>query len=660
MTMWLLGVLACTPQMDPDALAAQLLSADADAAIAALAASPELAGPLGAWQPLAVRLVGLSAERDAIRAAERGMLLDAAREALDGPHPAAAAASLEAGLRTHPGDPELVALLERFRAAAASAAPEDAARMYTALAELEPDAAEQHRGAAEAADLASRYHPDQVAETRSAQAGARLEAAVHLLGQLEREYHLPPDWETVTAAGQRRLTVLASDPGAREAVAGLAAVRWPVVSADGLAGAVGALTAAASAAEAAGVPAEVVVVEWVDAALGALDPWTRAVWPAEIAAWRAHHDGISYGVGLELTETEAGSVFVNRPQLDTPAWDSDLKQGDRIDRIWDEAGAVTLSEVPVGSREDAAAAALVGEAGTAVRLAVTRPDVGPLEVSLTRGPVKMPTLHGYQRAEDNAWRLWLDEAEGLAYARVLSFREYTEPDFDALLAPVAGQARGLLLDLRSNPGGDLNASVQIADRFVTDGLLAELSGRLPKDDTPPVDPETGEPLVPWNHAIEGHAQEGLSVVVLVDRDTASAAEILAGVLQERAGAVVVGAPTWGKGYTQVLRSELELGYAVQFTNQIWTLPSGRHLARSREGGGGIQPDVPLVLSPGEQFQADLLARQRAALRVHRDGTPLEWMDTVRRSDMPPLSADPALLYGELILRALLYRDRGAL
>jgi C-terminal processing protease CtpA/Prc len=145
--------------------------------------------------------------------------------------------------------------------------------------------------------------------------------------------------------------------------------------------------------------------------------------------------------------------------------------------------------------------------------------------------------------------------------------------------------------------------------------------------------------------------------VLVDRDTASAAEILAGVLQERAGAVVVGAPTWGKGYTQLLRTEREQGYAVQFTNQIWTLSSGRHLARSRDGSGGIQPDVPLELSPGVQFQADLLARQRAALHAHKDGTPLEWLDTVRRSDLPPLSADPALLYGELILRALIHRDQ---
>ena len=417
-----------------------------------------------------------------------------------------------------------------------------------------------------------------------------------------------------------------------------------------LAGAVRGLEALLSATEGCGLPPEAIIAEWVEAGLGALDPWTRAVWPAEIASWQAHHDGVSYGVGLTLHGTDAGSVFIDRPRLNTPAWTSGLRQGDRIDRI----DQLVLSVLPPEQRLAAAEAALLGDAGTTAELSVTRLEAGELVFRLERGPVKLETLEGLERTADNRWQLWLDEPSGLAYVRLLGFRDYTEPDFDALLGPLAEGMQGLVLDLRSNPGGDLNASVQIADRFVESGVLAELRGRKPPETTPAVDPQTGEELVPWNHAIQGHALEGVAVVALVDRDSASAAEILSGVLQERAGAVVLGAPTWGKGYTQVLRHEPEQGYAVQFTNQIWTLPSGRQVL------DGITPDIALEMGPGEVFQANLLARQRAALKVHADGTPMEWMDTTRREDLPPLSDDPAIVTGELVLRALVHqRAQGA-
>lgn len=660
MWMWSICVLACSSGTDPDALAARLVTNQAPDAVAELAALPDAAAsdPIAVWQGLARQVVSLQSEQAAVHAAEHQMLLDAANQALAGPRPADAAASLSAGLAQYPDDPEFQLAFRGFLAAADMAPPEDAVVMFEALAKIHPDVAELHLDRASASALSARYAPGAVSGTRTMQAGAQLEAAVHLLGQLEQEYHLPPDWPSVVASAQRRLAMLSANEGARAALGGLVDVQWPRTrtAGDGLAGAVDNLTASVAAAQAASVPGEVVVFEWIDAALASLDGWTRAVWPAEIASWQAHHDGVRYGVGLDLIETEAGSVFVNRPILDTPAWHSALLQGDRLDRVTDAGRDVVLSELPLGQRLAAAEAALLGEAGSSVEIAVSRPEAGTLTVSLDRGPVKMQTLHGYQRNTDNSWQLWLDEGAGLGYVRLLSFRDYTEADFDVLLGPINARAVGLLLDLRGNPGGDLNAAVQLSDRFIASGLLAELTGRLPKDDTPPVDPETGEELIPWNHAIQGHAQEGLSVVVLVDADTASAAEILAGVLQERAGAVVVGVPTWGKGYTQVLRSEPELGYAVQFTNQIWTLPSGRHLARGRDGGGGIQPDVVVALSPGEKFQVDLLARQRAALRTHHDGTPLEWMETVRRSDLPPLSADPMLLHGELVLRALVHKN----
>ena len=109
---------------------------------------------------------------------------------------------------------------------------------------------------------------------------------------------------------------------------------------------------------------------------------------------------------------------------------------------------------------------------------------------------------------------------------------------------------------------------------------AELSGRVEPDTGPDIDPETGRKLIPWNHAVPGHALEGVPVVVLVDAETASAAEILAGLLQERAGAVVLGAPTWGKGLAQALRAEPAGG-----SGQVGVDGYGRDVYRTKQDHG---------------------------------------------------------------------------
>ncbi|MFT4978828.1 MAG: hypothetical protein ACI8S6_004738, partial [Myxococcota bacterium] len=128
--MWLLGLLACTPELDPDALAAQLLSGDLDEVIATLSAEPApTEGPLSQWAEVAARITAVSEELVAIRAAERDMLLVAAREFLDSPHPADAAASMRAGLQADPADPDFLAVRAAFASAAAEASPADAARM---------------------------------------------------------------------------------------------------------------------------------------------------------------------------------------------------------------------------------------------------------------------------------------------------------------------------------------------------------------------------------------------------------------------------------------------------------------------------------------------------------------------------------------------------
>jgi carboxyl-terminal processing protease len=179
--------------------------------------------------------------------------------------------------------------------------------------------------------------------------------------------------------------------------------------------------------------------------------------------------------------------------------------------------------------------------------------------------------------------------------------------------------------------------VNVADRFVADGILAQLAGRTI---APPQPGPNGE--LPWNAAVPGHALEGVPLVVLVDRDTASAAEIAAGALRERAGAVLVGERTYGKGLAQALRRDDALGVGWQVTNSAWRLPSGVAL---QEPGGertGLAPDVDVPLSPGERMLVTELRARREHPPVHPDGTPVPYLGTVARPELPRLSEDPQL------------------
>ena len=650
-------LVACTRPPTHAELAALALSGDDAGLLARLADAPADA-PAQRWGELVRAAQALDPERAAVRRAERDLLADRVEEALDAGSFRGISGPLSAGLATYPDDPRFRALQQRLERVAAEAPADQAAAAWAALAasvEHDPDRQaaflRRHRHAA----LRQSYAPGALAETRAAQAGIQPEAAHHLLRRIDAEYYVAPGWGAATDEAAQALDAFAAAPGARAAWPTLSDVTWPApLTAPDIDATLGHLDQSIAAGAAAGLPAEVVVDVWTAAALAGLDPWTRAVWPAEMASWERHHAGVTVGVGVVIEATATGGVRVVHPVPGSPAWQAGVHQDDTLLTLEDDRYVAHLPDIDAHRRLEVAEMVLAGEPGTSVALSVARGD-DTLDFALTRAPVPMETVLGFDRGPDNAWRPWLHAADGLAYVRIPRFREASQPDLDALLDPHLDGIRGLVIDLRGNPGGDVNAAVQIADRFLADGLLAELAGRVAPETGPDVDPETGKQLVPWNQAVPGHALEGTPVVVVVDADTASAAEILAGILQERAGAVVVGAPTWGKGLAQALRVEPELGYGVQFTNQVWALPSGRRLSRADAGGGGIQPDLLEALSPGERYQTTGMARQRGALKRHADGSPMRPPARDQRDDLPTLSADPALIRAELALRALLAR-----
>lgn len=447
--------------------------------------------------------------------------------------------------------------------------------------------------------------------------GVTLAMGLRLLERIDEHYVTPPDWAALAAAGDRALAAQGHAPP-------------PTDPAQTLGDAANRLRAHAAAAD----RADHVVATWIDGALAALDPHTRAVWPSAVAGWEAHHEGVYVGVGVELVDEDDG-VRVRWPVPGSPAFEAGLKQGDRVLRVDGHEVATSVE----------AAGRLRGEEGTPVAVEIGR-GARRLTLELVRRGITPDTVTGWTRGPDNAWDPWLDREAGVAYARVDAFRPHTDEALDALLEPVAGEVRAVVLDLRGCPGGDLDAAAQLADRFVREGTLVHLEGRR----LPPPPPEG---VVPWNQAVEGHALEGLPVAVLVDGDTASSAEIVAAALDRLADAVVVGAPTAGKGSSQVLLAEPDLGVALQVTNYRWKAPDGAPI-----DGRGVSPDEALPLSLAATYQVGLMRRHREFLRAHADGSPLRVDLPAPRADLPVLPDDPHVVRARLRLAERLAAAEG--
>jgi C-terminal peptidase prc len=442
-----------------------------------------------------------------------------------------------------------------------------------------------------------------IAEARAR--GATLAQGSAVWTAVRDTWVVAPDVAAVTRATRRHLAAVAADEGFRARYGALVVPPGGDEPPDVF-----------TAAIAAGWPEPVVVVEGTDAALAALDGWTRPVWPSERTTWEAHHAGVVLGVGVTLAEAPDGAVVVTLPTPGGPAWVGGVHAGDRVEAV----DGVAVASLPA-PRAAAVEAALSGAPGTRVSLSLQRDGEWVTRV-VERAAVPEETVTGWRRTADG-WDV--AAAEGVAWVRISAFRPATDEAFDALTEFAAPAV--VVLDLRGNGGGDLAAALHVADRFVFDGAMVTLEGRT---HPPPTPGPAGE--LPWNAAAPGHALEGTPVVVLVDGRTASAAEIVAAILRAHAGALVVGEPTFGKLRSQSLRSDPASGAAWQVTTGRWRVGAVEER---------VEVDLALLLSPAERRAVDELVARRELPPTHPDGTPVPWLGTVSRRDLPPLTADPA-------------------
>jgi carboxyl-terminal processing protease len=319
--------------------------------------------------------------------------------------------------------------------------------------------------------------------------------------------------------------------------------------------------------------------------LAALDAHSGYLGPEANARQRERASGAFHGVGLEVARAADGLLQVVAPIEGSPAAGAGLRPRDRIAEICAPACESARGLAPAD-----AADRLRGPAGSVVTLRVLRDGWrDPREFELTRAAVRAPAVHARVLAP------------GFAVARVAAISEGAASELSARLAQLArtggAPLRGLALDLRNNPGGDLEAAVALADLFLESGEIVSTHGRAPGasqryDATPGGD-------------------IALRIVVLVNGGTASAAEVVAGALQDRRRALLLGEPSYGKGSVQSV-FDLPDGSGLRLTTALYATPSGR-----RVEGAGLAPDIP-VAPIGEGARKDVqLSRALETLRTPR-------------------------------------------
>jgi carboxyl-terminal processing protease len=313
-----------------------------------------------------------------------------------------------------------------------------------------------------------------------------------------------------------------------------------------------------------------------------LDPYSGYISPEELPAFERRSAGDYIGVGIEIGAV-GDEMTVITPIDGSPAARAGVRPGDVIVSV----DGQDIKGLSVFDLERL----LIGRPGTSVRLRLQHSgEDDPETVTITRGPVNLTTVRGCWRGSSGKWEFMLDPEHRIGYVRVSRFIETTIRDFDSALAGLLLQgARGLIIDLRFNPGGRMQQAVGMVNRFVDSGVI--------------VSTVTRRKAVREYRATKGGTNAGVDLAVLINGGSASASEIVAGALQARGRALVVGERSFGKGSVQQLIYLIEKKGAVKLTTAYYRMPDGRIIHRNADhtesDPWGVIPDVEIALSDEE-------------------------------------------------------------
>ena len=313
----------------------------------------------------------------------------------------------------------------------------------------------------------------------------------------------------------------------------------------------------------------------LNGALSVLDPHSILLPPVAAAEMALDNQGEFGGLGIEISIQE-GQLTVKQPIEGTPAWDEGLKAEDKIVRI-ENTSTVNMDL-------DEAVSLLRGKVGEPVTILVKRTGwATPKPFTIVRGRIKIDPVKGELLDDD------------VAYLKIQSFHQNVAEDMNALLKKMKKQSsnglKGLVLDLRNNPGGYLSQAIKVSDRFLRNGVIVATV-------------EGAERTREENHARSSNTMTDIPIVVLVNGNSASASEIVAGALRNQSRAIIVGERTFGKGSVQHLygnpdESRLKLTVAQYLTPGDQSIQSV-----------GIPPDIllqPTLIRPETEEDEEMVS-----------------------------------------------------
>jgi carboxyl-terminal processing protease len=382
------------------------------------------------------------------------------------------------------------------------------------------------------------------------------------------------------------------------------------------------------------LPEAALVNEFASGAFGALDPFSSIIWPSDWEEFQKTTKGEFSGVGIQIQTDDVGNLKVVTPLEDSPAYKAGIKPDWIITHIDGKSARWLLLNQAVKR--------ITGPPGTPVTLTIKDTQGNVREYTLRRDTIKVASIKGWIHRPGGGWDYFVDPEQKIGYIRMTNFTKTTAEDLDRAVDELTrAGARGLLLDLRYNPGGLLNAATDVVDKFISDGLI--VSTRPDRPDSPNLPTE-----------IKGQARNNetrLPLIVLVNQFSASASEIVSGALKDHKRALIVGDRTFGKGSVQMLYPLGNQQAVLKLTTSHYYLPNGKCIHREENSKDwGVDPDVTVEMTPAQNRTA-IDARQD--LDILRDETPAPAgapanADPAKRKD--PLTCDAQLSAALLLMR----------
>ncbi len=354
--------------------------------------------------------------------------------------------------------------------------------------------------------------------------------------------------------------------------------------------------------------------------LARLDPYTTYIDPETVERFKIEYRGDFTGIGVQIRKDGATDMLqIVTPIKGSPSHRLGILAGDLIATITREVDSdgKELDKPEVLHTKDLTLAdavkKILGKAGTRVKLTLRREGVEqPIEVEITRSRIELESVFGVKRNKDDSWDYWLDKDSKIGYVRLANFARNSTLELTNVVRNLRRQGmRGLVLDLRFNPGGLLDVARNVADLFVDEGPIVSI--RRPRRGQE--DQMTGR---------TAGSELDFKMVCLINNYSASASEIVSAALQDHGRAIVMGERSYGKGSVQNIQ-DFEGGQIKVTIASFWR-PSGKNLNKSSTAG---KDDEDWGVKPDKGFGLELSRKERDDLHEHLRNT-----EIIPRRDRP--------------------------